>query len=94
MAAISICGFMMTVTTFDAISSSSTFSVTYIVTLLKGLVSFVVALLCSGMAVLAFFAGKEFEKEKDRQFVVSVFSSMVSLVALIVALAAILMGVK
>lgn len=95
MVAFSIWGFIMTVTSFSAVYSSPTFSVTDIITtLLKGIASFAVTLLCSGIATFAFFACKEFEEETDRQFVVSVFSSMVSLVALIVALAALFMGVK
>lgn len=45
-------------------------------------------LICIAIALPAFWTGKEFDQEKDRQFVVSVFSGMLSLVALIVAIIA------
>ncbi len=56
--------------------------------LFGGIISFMLCLICSGTALLALFAGKEFDQEKDRKFVVAVFSGMVSLVALIVSLVA------
>ena len=58
----------------------------------KGLISFLLSLISLGVALFSFFAGKEFDKEKDRQFVVAVFSGMVSLAALIVALVALVRG--
>ena len=63
-------------------------------TVFQGLISFFLALIFLTIAIMAFLADRDFEKEKDKQFVVSVFSGMISLVALIVALAALLMGVK
>lgn len=58
---------------------------------IEGIISFVLTLMCGALAILAFAAGKEIDKERDRQFVVSVFSGMVSLAALIVALVALVM---
>lgn len=58
---------------------------------IEGMISFVLTLMCGALAILAFAAGKEIDKERDRQFVVSVFSGMVSLAALIVALVALVM---
>lgn len=58
----------------------------------KGIISFLLALISLGIALFSFFAGKEFDEEKDRQFVVAVFSGMVSLAALIVALVALVRG--
>lgn len=58
---------------------------------IEGIVSFMFALICGAFAIFAFAAGREIDKERDRQFVVAVFSGMVSLAALIVALAALVM---
>ena len=63
-------------------------------TILQSMVSFMLALIFLSIAIMAFFADREFEKEKDKHFVVSVFSGMISLVALIVALVALFMGVR
>lgn len=76
-----------------AINGASTFNswsqnTTDIQSAVEGFISFVLALICIGIALPAFWAGKEFDQEKDRQFVVSVFSGMLSLVALIVAIIA------
>lgn len=61
--------------------------------LLKLIIAFFFALICFAISLFTFFAAKELDKEKDRQFVVAVFSSMVSLGALVVALVALYMGV-
>ena len=58
----------------------------------KGIISFLLSLISLGIALFSFFAGKEFDRENDRQFVVAVFSGMVSLAALIVALVALVRG--
>lgn len=64
------------------------------ITMLQGGLSFMAALFLGTIAIMTFFAIKEIDKEKDKQFVVSVFSGMISLVALIVALVALFMEVK
>ena len=56
--------------------------------LIKALALFVSMLFTSGFSLMAFFANHELEKEKDRQFISSLFSNVVALVALIVALVA------
>ena len=60
----------------------------------KCAVAFMLAILMGNFCVFSFFAGRELDKEKDRQYIVSLFSSMVSLVALIVALVALVTGVS
>lgn len=84
----------------SAILSIAFFIVTFnalkiinVTTILQSMISFMLALIFLGTALMAFFADREFEKEKDKQFVVSVFSGMISLVALIVALIALFMEV-
>ena len=61
---------------------------------LKAFVSFGFGLIFISVAIPTFLAGKEFGKETDKQFVVSVFSGMVSLVALIISFVVLVMGVK
>lgn len=63
-----------------------------IIEFLKGGISFILGLISFSIALFSFFAGKEFDKENDKQFVVAVFSGMVSLAALIVALVALVRG--
>ena len=63
-------------------------------TVLQRMISFILSLTFLSIAIMAFFANKEFDKEKDKQFVASVFSGMISLVALIVALVAFFMEVE
>lgn len=72
------------VSTFNSWSQNTT----DIKSVIEGFISFVLMLICIAIALPAFWAGKEFDQEKDRQFVVSVFSGMLSLVALIVAIIA------
>lgn len=71
----------------------NTLKIINVTTILQSMISFMLALIFLSTALMAFFAGREFEKEKDKQFVVSVFSGMISLVALIVALVALFMEV-
>lgn len=96
MGVLGIGAFIMALSTVDEISastvSSSFFDMAHLMPWLKLMAFFMVSLICLGIAIMAFAAGKEFERENDRQFVVSVFSSMVSLVALIVALVALFRG--
>ena len=56
--------------------------------LIKALAFFVLTLFSSGFSLMAFFANRELGDEKDRQFISSLFSNVVALVALIVALIA------
>lgn len=77
---------------FGAALSPLTLSMNTLMIFLKGELFFALSLMCIGAATTAFFASKEFEGETDRQFVASVFSSMVSLTALIVAFLALLKG--
>ena len=83
-AILSIAFFIITFSTLSIINTTTVF---------RSIVSFMLALIFLSTALMAFFADREFEKEKDKQFVVSVFSGMISLVALIVALVALFMEV-
>lgn len=56
--------------------------------LIKALAFFVSMLFTAGFSLMAFFANHELGKEKNRQFISSLFSNVVALVALIVALIA------
>ena len=59
---------------------------------LASFIPFMLALLSISIAVASFYASKEIDKEKDKQFVTSIFSALVSLVALIVSLAGFFRG--
>lgn len=79
---------------FKVLDTRSMISTQDIISIAKGFISNIFSLIFAGIAVSAFFAGKEFDRETDRQFVVSVFSGMVSLVALIVAFIALFIEVR
>ena len=59
-----------------------------------GGVCFSIGLFFAALAILTGVAAKEVDKEKDRNFVVAVFSGVVSLVALAVSLIALIQGVS
>ncbi|MBQ6851771.1 MAG: hypothetical protein IJO04_01910 [Oscillospiraceae bacterium] len=54
---------------------------------------FIIGLFFIAIAILTGASAKEIDKEKDKNFVVSVFSGIVSLVALVVSLIALIQGV-
>lgn len=55
---------------------------------------FIVGLFLVTVAILTGASAKEVDKEKDKNFVVAVFSGIVSLVALVVSLIALIQGVS
>ena len=57
------------------------------------LVEFFVSMFSFSLAFFSGLSAKEMDKEKDRQYVATVFSNIVALVALIVALIALVKGV-
>lgn len=65
-----------------------------IINMFRGFISFILGLTFITISLFAFLAGKELNKETDKQFVVSVFSGMIALVALIVAFVALFMEVR
>lgn len=73
---------------------SAIFSSTDTKALIKGMPPlmgyFILMLFSLSAGIVSIFAAKELNNEKDKQFVASVFSNVVSLVALIVALIALL----
>ena len=56
-------------------------------------IEFIVSMFSFGLAFFSGFSAKEMDEEKDRQYVASVFSNIIALVALIVALIALVKGV-
>ena len=60
----------------------------------KGGISFVIGLFFVAVAFVTGASAKEIDKEKDKNYVVAVFSGIVSLVALIVSLIALIQGVN
>ena len=66
------------------------FTATNIVILL---IKFLITFFTIGFCVISFVGAREIEKEKDRDYVVAVFSGIVSFAALIVALVALFKGV-
>ena len=77
---------------FGIAISRATLDKANFVILAKGLGTLMLSVIFFGIALTSFFAGKEFDKETDKQFVMSVFSGTISLVALLVALAALYRG--
>lgn len=55
---------------------------------------FIIGLFFVAVAILTGASAKEVDKEKDKNFVVAVFSGIVSLVALVVSLIALIQGVS
>lgn len=79
------------ITAFTYLSVPSTNPPNYS-SMTKGMFCAAIALFASGIAMFTYLARKELDKEMDRQFVAAVFSGMVSLAALIVALVALFRG--
>lgn len=59
-----------------------------------GVLGFAFGLFFIGVSILTGASAREIDKEKDKNFVVAVFSGIVSLVALVVSLIALVMGVS
>lgn len=56
-------------------------------------IKFAIAMFSSGVCIFSVFMAKEIDEEKDRNYVASMFSNVVAIAALIVALVAFLKGV-
>ena len=59
---------------------------------IKGLVSFMICLYLISICLSTYFTGKEIDKEDDKQYVATMFSNVVALVALVVSLVALVKG--
>ena len=59
---------------------------------IKGLVSFMICLYLISICFSTYFTGKEIDKEDDKQYVATMFSNVVALVALVVSLVALIKG--
>lgn len=81
MACITVFSFYKAIKIAPALGNSLSESVQFIGYFMLSLISFTLGL-------TTFYTNKELEKEKDRQFVATVFSNITALVALIVALIA------
>ena len=59
---------------------------------LEGLVSFLLCFYLIGICLFTFFTGREIDKEADKEYVATMFSNVVALVALIISLVALVKG--
>lgn len=57
-----------------------------------GFISFLLCLYLIGICLFTFFTGREIDKEADKQYVATMFSNVVALVALVVSLVALVKG--
>lgn len=59
----------------------------------QSLVAFVIAIYCGGFCIVSVFMAKEINGENDRNYVSAMFSNVVAIAALIIALVSLLKGV-
>lgn len=75
-----VIGIVLSVYTFSHINTGNIYEMA------TSMIVFISGLACFSIAVISFMAGKEIDKETDRQFVVAVFSGVVALIALVISI--------